>query len=209
MGVLAMIEINGKEVFTLQDIIKDSDPHLRDECLPVEFPMSDADLKVVDDMINHVEGGENEALVEEGFFVPSSGIAAPQIGAHLRIVMCRLYYDEFVGVDEETGEDEYEMYTEDVVMINPTIIARSENLTYLEDGESCLSVPCQVKGYVHRNYKIIVKFFDTEGQQHQETYIGLNAIIVQHELDHLDGVLYYDHISKENPMNVPSNSKPI
>ena len=78
----------------------------------------------------------------------------------------------------------------------------------LECGEGCLSVDDNHPGYVYRTAKIIVKAFDAK--QMKDVFVtarGYEAIVLQHELDHLDGVLYYDHINKKDPFVRLENSE--
>ena len=85
-------------------------------------------------------------------------------------------------------------------LINPRIISESVKESYLGAGEGCLSVKENHEGYVYRKFKIIVKAFDAVTRKEKIiTARGYEAIVLQHELDHLNGVLYYDHINKENP----------
>jgi len=96
------------------------------------------------------------------------GLAAPQIGSNLRIAIV------------QHGED-------DIVMINPEIISTSGKKD--TKRESCMSIWGMV-GPVERRDKVEVSFIDGEGIEHLEKYTGFTARIVQHELDHLDGVLF-------------------
>ena len=71
---------------------------------------------------------------------------------------------------------------------------------YLESGEGCLSVDKVHEGFVYRHYKVTVKTYDLLKKSLMTyTFTGYPAIIVQHEIDHLKGVLFYDHINKESP----------
>ena len=88
-------------------------------------------------------------------------------------------------------------------LINPRIISESVKQVYLSGGEGCLSVDNEHQGYVYRKYKILVKAYDVK--QQKETVItarGYEAIVLQHEIDHLNGVLFYDHIDKKDPFKL-------
>lgn len=76
----------------------------------------------------------------------------------------------------------------DKVMINPKVISKRGKAEY---WEACTSVPDRI-GLVERSYEIEVEYFDINGKRIKETFIGLDATIIAHELDHLDGVLYID-----------------
>jgi peptide deformylase len=91
-------------------------------------------------------------------------------------------------------------------MINPVIMKKSKDKVFLENGEACLSVADKKEGFVPRYATIKVKYIDIKG--HTKTHVAsdFEAIVIQHELDHLDGVLFYDHINKEEPFKIPANS---
>ena len=89
----------------------------------------------------------------------------------------------------------------DYALANPKIVSYTPKQSYLKTGEACLSVPEDVKGYVPRHAKITVEGFDVLTNKDVKIVArGFLAICLQHELDHFDGVLYYDHINKEYPL---------
>lgn len=91
----------------------------------------------------------------------------------------------------------------------PKIISHSVERTYLQSGEGCLSVDREVPGYVPRYTRITVKATSINGEEVKLRLKGLPAIVFQHEIDHLNGVMFYDHINKENPFAAPDGSKPL
>lgn len=97
------------------------------------------------------------------------GIAAPQLG----------YNDCIIIVN-------------DVVMINPTITAKSDETFKSEEG--CLSLP-NIKGKVNRSWEVTVEYENEDGECETEQFTGLDSAIVQHEIDHLNGVLFTDHLT--------------
>ena len=85
-------------------------------------------------------------------------------------------------------------------MVNPKIVSYTEKKSYLKDGECCLSVNYDVQGYVPRYAKVTVKGYDVLTDQEVKIVArGFLSICLQHELDHFDGVLFYDHFNKNNP----------
>ena len=85
-------------------------------------------------------------------------------------------------------------------LINPRIILESVKEIYLSGGEGCLSVDEHHDGYVYRHNKIQVKAYNVQTQKEEIiTARGYEAIVLQHEIDHLNGILYYDHINKKDP----------
>ena len=117
-------------------------------------------------------------MAETMYDAPGIGLAAPQISISQRLIVM------------DCGKDETpELFK----MINPEIISRSEELAVLEEG--CLSIPDQTAD-VERPASVEVKYTDIAGREQRLTCEGLLAACVQHEVDHLDGVLFIDHISR-------------
>ena len=113
------------------------------------------------------------------------GLAAPQIGKNIRMfaVLC---------------EDKEQII--DVVLLNPKISEKSQELCYLPSGEGCLSVNDEHLGLVMRHRKITIEGYDLLANSHvQLTLENFPAVVFQHEYDHLDGILFYDRIDKDNP----------
>ena len=117
-------------------------------------------------------------MAETMYDAPGIGLAAPQINISQRLIVM------------DCGKDETpELFK----MINPEIINRSDELAVLEEG--CLSIPDQTAD-VERPAVVEVKYTDIAGDEKRLTCEGLLAACVQHEVDHLDGVLFIDHISR-------------
>lgn len=108
------------------------------------------------------------------------GLAAPQVGENIRVIVCLL-----------NQGSKNELVAE---MINPVITRFSEEIKVDEEG--CLSLPGQF-GNVARHAEITVRYFDLKGEERVLQLKGLNAVIIQHEVDHLDGVLFTDRISEQ------------
>ncbi len=116
-------------------------------------------------------------MAETMYDAPGVGLAAPQIGIHQRII-----------VIDVSGHDEPRDL---IIAINPVIV-HSEGESYEEEG--CLSVP-NYAANVHRHARVIVRGLDLDGNEKTWQAEGLLAVAFQHEIDHLDGVLFVDHLS--------------
>ena len=150
----------------LRDIIVLPDKRLRLKSKPVAG--IDGDLrKLVEDMF---------ATMYEA---PGIGLAAIQVGVPLRVVVMDL--------------SKKEAESEPKVFINPEIVWSSEEKSIYEEG--CLSIP-DIHEDVERPSRVKVKYLDLEGKPQQEDAENLFATCIQHEIDHLNGVLFIDHISK-------------
>jgi peptide deformylase len=91
-------------------------------------------------------------------------------------------------------------------LFNPKLVSHSVEKAYLTSGEGCLSVNRPVSGYVPRYARITVAGTDLEGKSVQLRLKGIAAICFQHEIDHLNGIMFYDHINPEDPYAIPENS---
>jgi peptide deformylase len=150
----------------IRDILIIPDKRLRAKSEPVKA--IDAEVrKLVDDMF------------ETMYAAPGIGLAAIQIGVPTRVVTMDL------AAKEESPQPQ--------VFINPEIVGSSPEKSVYEEG--CLSIP-EYYEEVERPEKIKVKYLDLDGKEHELEADGLLATCLQHEIDHLNGVLFIDHISK-------------
>ena len=103
---------------------------------------------------------------------------------------------------DEDGNPPAQAYALQEIMYNPKIVSHSVQEAAIEGGEGCLSVDREVPGYVIRHARITVDYMDKNGESHRIKLKGFNAIVVQHEIDHLNGVMFYDRIDPEHPFAV-------
>lgn len=181
-------------MITCKDIVIDPHPILRKKCKMVTFPLTEDLKNTAKEMRQYIINSLDEEMCEKYDLLPAVGIAAPQINLDARL--CCVYI-------------EMENETIDLIMFNPKIIAYSNEQLYLENGEACLSIKDEHPGLVHRNAYIKVKYFDIDGNEQIIEARDFPAIAIQHELDHLDGILFYDHIDRINPFNPQPKSYPL
>ena len=122
-------------------------------------------------------------MVETMFHESGVGLAAPQVGVNKRILV---YNARATDPDNDGSEDTV------AALINPEIIDSSGS--YLSENEGCLSV-VDFRADVKRYEKVTVRALDEQGNQLEFEATGLMAVIMQHEIDHLDGILFIDRIS--------------
>ncbi|MDP4164382.1 MAG: peptide deformylase, partial [Bacillota bacterium] len=94
-------------------------------------------------------------------------------------------------------------------LFNPKVTSHSIERSYLVSGEGCLSVDEAVEGYVPRYARVTVKGFDIGGNEVKLRLKGMPAIVFQHEIDHLNGIMFYDHIDKADPYKPIENAIPV
>lgn len=140
------------------EVLKDGSPSLRTKSVPTL--MNEEVIQLVKDMLETM-------ILENGI-----GLAAPQVGVNLRVIVIRLNDGQFQP------------------MINPTITWYSEKRVSFEEG--CLSIPGHYTE-IFRPGQINIKFMDMSGKYRKWKLKGLEARVVQHEIDHLDGVLMTDY----------------
>lgn len=111
------------------------------------------------------------------------GLAAPQIGKSIRM---------FVIDASAMGEDNEELLDFKQIFINPEIIEETGEEWEFEEG--CLSIP-EIREVIYRQEQLTIRYLDENWEEHEETYDDMKARIIQHEYDHIEGILFTDHIS--------------
>ncbi|MBF9239234.1 peptide deformylase [Hymenobacter sp. BT683] len=130
-------------------------------------------------------------MYETMYYAHGVGLAAPQIGKAVRLFV--MDSGPMVEVDEEDQEEGEELEAPiKRAFINPVMVSETGELWGFEEG--CLSIP-GVRELVHRNADIVLRYEDENRQVHEEAFSGMAARIIQHEYDHLEGVLFTDKLS--------------
>ena len=148
------------------EIIAIPDPILRKVSAPIEG---------VDDAVRKLADGMLEAMYE----APGIGLAAPQVGISRRLIV--------LDVSEKDAEKK------PLVMVNPRILTLSDERRIYEEG--CLSIP-DVKVEIERPAAVTVRYLDRDGREQEMAAEGLLATVIQHEVDHLDGRLIIDFLTR-------------
>lgn len=153
----------------LREIVQFPDPRLKRVSEPIE-KITDEVRALARDML--------EVMYDE----PGIGLAAPQVGENIRLIV----------MDTDWKDEEGEGERRPLVLVNPEIVAREGTLTW---NEACLSVP-DFSAEVERAARVRVRGTDLDGNPVSEDAEGLRAVCFQHEIDHLDGILFIDRISR-------------
>ena len=123
------------------------------------------------------------------------GLAAPQVGMNIRvfIVDATRYADDYKNSKDPEERDEYENLKDfKKVFINPIVVEETGDDWAFEEG--CLSIP-EIRADVNRPENVTIEYFDENWKLKEETYEGFAARVIQHEYDHIEGVLFTDKVS--------------
>ncbi len=163
-------------------ILDEKDKHLRIVSKDVTFPISIEEKKLVDNIIKHLTYSQIEKYSEKYKLRPGMGLAFPQVGINKRIIV----------IVNEYEDGKFENY----VVVNPVIVSNSSEMIAAEAGEGCLSVNREVEGHVLRYARVTVEGYDLDGNKLKIRAREDLSIAFQHEIDHLNGILFFDRIDK-------------
>jgi len=176
-------------------IVKDNNPKIRKKSEEVPLPLLKEDREILDSMFDYLVKSQDDEYASKHNIRPGVGMAAIQAGFLKRMFV--IYYQK------ENSTVQYKL-------VNPKIIETSIRKAALSNGEGCLSVDNEHEGLVHRYYKIVMKAYDAlQDKDIVITATGYDAIVLQHEYDHLNGILFYDHIDKTKPQQQLPNEELI
>lgn len=177
-------------------ILDEKDKLLHKVSKDVEFPLDPKIKQALLDSIEFLKASQDEKLAEKYNLRPGMGLALIQLGICKRAFV-------IANKDEDTG------VFEEHIIINPKIISQSEELIYVGEGEGCLSVNRPTEGIVPRHARINIEYNDFEGNKKTIRVREEIAIAFQHEIDHLNGILFVDKIDKKDPFKNKDNMREI
>lgn len=184
-----MSKFNRDYIIMMDDIVREGDPILRTVTEPVNIPPTEEDREEMAAMILFLKNSQDPELSKKYKLRAGVGLSANQIGLNKRMFAALL--------SDEQGNDR------EVALFNPKIVSHSAAMTYLPESEGCLSVDRAIQGFVPRYEKVQVKAYDADGNELKLRFKGYEAIVMQHEMDHLNGIMFYDRINKEHPFKLP------
>ena len=170
----------------MDDIIREGNPTLRAVAEDVTFPLSDQEIILGEKMLQFLHHSQDPVMAEKLGLRGGVGLAAPQLDISKRIIAVLV-----PNLEDADGNPPKEAYSLQEVMYNPKVVAHSVQDAALGDGEGCLSVDRNVPGY-----------FTKDGEKKRIKLKGYNSIVVQHEIDHTNGIMFYDHINPNNPFEI-------
>ena len=172
-------------MFKPLNILDEKHKVLRKHSAEVQLPLSKEGKDTINRIITHLKYSQIEKLAEKYDLRPGMGLAFPQLGKLKRIIV----------IVHEYEEGKFKNY----VIVNPKIISHSEEKIALETGEGCLSVNREVEGHVPRYARITITGYDPDGEKVTIRAREDLSVAFQHEVDHLDGILFFDKIDKNKP----------
>lgn len=185
-----MAKFHPDYMITMKNFVKEHSVLLRKQTQDVAIPVPLEDRHILLSMLQYLKNSQDPILIKKYKLRPGSGLSANQIGVDKRMF----------AVFFEDHDQKHEM-----MFINPKVMSHSINMIYLPEGEGCLSVNRPVHGFAPRYERIKVKAYNIDGQEFMMSLKGYESIVVQHEIDHLNGIMFYDRINKDNPFELPKN----
>ena len=172
-------------MFKKLDILDEKDQRLRKISKDVTFPINNEYKELINRIIKELTYSQIEEYEKKYDLRPGMGLAFPQLGINKRIIVIVYEYED----------GEFENY----VFINPKITSYSDEMIAADAGEGCLSVNREVEGHIKRHARVTVEGYDVDGNKIKVRAREELAIAFQHEIDHLNGILFYDRIDEKKP----------
>lgn len=179
------MRIRGDNMFKKLDILEDKEKILREISKEVTFPLSKEDKDLINNIIKHLTYSQIEEYEKKYDLRPGMGLAFVQLGILKRIIV----------IVDEYEKGKFDNY----VVINPVIVSNSTEIIAADAGEGCLSVNRDIEGHVPRFARVTIEGYDEEGNKIRIRAREELSIAFQHEIDHLNGILFYDRIDKNKP----------
>ena len=184
----------------MKDIIKDGNKTLRMKAKQVNFPLSEKDKKLAKELMKYLIDSQDPIIADKHQLRAGVGLAAPQVNISKQMAAVLV---------PPLNDDESDSPLFKDIIINPIILSHSIQEAALAEGEGCLSVDKNILGYVPRYNKITLEYQNINGETKKIKLKGYPAIVCQHEIDHLNGILFYDHINKNNPFMLKNQNTVI
>ncbi len=174
----------GDVMFKKLNILDEKHPALRKISVDATLPLTNEEKELVARIIKELRYSQIERFEKKYNLRPGMGLAFPQLGINKRIII----------IVHEYEEGKFNNY----VYVNPEIVSESEEMIAASEGEGCLSVNREVEGHVPRHARVTVEGFDMDGNPQSIRAREELSIAFQHEIDHLNGILFYDRIDPKH-----------
>lgn len=190
-----MFKNGGDFMFKNLKILGEKDKRLRLISKEVTFPLSKDEKQTIKDTMEYLKYSQIEKYAKKYNLRAGWGMSAIQIGIDKR----------WFVIVEEQEDGSFKNY----FFANPKIISNSAEKIYVEQGEGCLSVNREVIGIVPRYARVTIEAYDIDGNKFTMRLREDLSVCVQHEIDHLNGILFIDKIDKKNPFKDADLYRPI
>lgn len=182
-----MNNILKKKYITSSDILMEPNEKLFQKTDEVSIPLSKEDTHLLKLMYQYINNSQDDEYVAKYHVRPAVGLAASQVGILKQLLAIK------------TTDENDQLHK--LMLVNPTYTYKSKEMAYLEFGEGCLSVEeGKYQGIVPRHYEVLIQAYNLFTHRVETIKAtGYFAVVLQHELDHLDGVLYMQRINKMDP----------
>ena len=169
----------------MKDILDEKEKILHEKSHEVKLPLSKEQKKTIKDIIEFLTNSQIPEMSEKYDLRPGMGLTPVQLGIPERYIIIVHEYDQ----------GKFDNY----VIVNPKLVSNSEEIIYVGEGEGCLSVNRDVEGIVPRFARVTIEGYDEDGNKIRIRAREELAVAFQHELDHLEGILFTDKIDPKNP----------
>ena len=169
----------------MKDILDEKEKILHEKSHEVTLPLSKEQKKTIKDIIEFLTNSQIPEMEKKYDLRPGMGLTPVQLGIPERYIVIVHEYDE----------GKFDNY----VVVNPKLVSNSEEIIYVGEGEGCLSVNRDVEGIVPRYARVTIEGYDEDGNKIRVRAREELAVAFQHELDHLEGILFTDKIDPKNP----------
>ncbi|MDY0075156.1 MAG: peptide deformylase [Acholeplasmataceae bacterium] len=182
-------------MITMRNVIREGHPTLTKIAKEVKLPLSQADKKLLKEMLQFVINSQDDELAEKYELRPAVGIAAPQVNQSKR--MFAVHIRDFDGT----------LYS--YALVNPVLKKRSTDIIYVPGGEGCLSVDRETEGLTPRYGAVVFDAlsYDIENDRLEQIELELSGyvgIVFQHEFDHINGIMYTSKLFPSLPQAKPA-----
>ena len=168
---------------------------LRQKSKEVAFPLNEEDKELINNMIMYLRISQDEEYAKKNDIRAGMGLSAVQLGILKRYFVISYKNDDGTFLEYK--------------VVNPKIVSHSEEEIYVEEGEGCLSVNEYVEGIVPRYARVTIEYYDVDGNKKEVRVREEIAVAFQHEIDHLNGIIFTDKIDKKDPYKNKDNMRSI
>lgn len=182
----------------MDDIVREGFPTLRQVASDVSFPLSEQDELLGEKMMQFLRNSQDPVIAEKMGLRGGVGLAGNQLGLLKRVIAVLIPNEPEI---DEAGNEiaPKEAFKMQEILYNAKIVSHSVQDAALDTGEGCLSVDEEIPGLVVRHARVTIEYYNKAGEKKKIRLKNFESMCVQHEIDHTNGVMFYDHIDPKQP----------